>query len=185
MPRPARRTCLAALALATLACGCSSPERPAWPARNYSGVYRVHASVESNTCPTPVFASGDSLTFTLLQTAQNAARVDIPPVVSVAGDFTGDRLEAYAAIAARQPGASENAASAAPGAKADSAAGRADSAVGGAGDSIRYRLRLDFEGKGLHGTYRVEQPALPAGVKACIQVFRVDGAEASATSEPG
>jgi hypothetical protein len=82
--------------------------------------------------------------------------MDIPPVVSARGDFAGDHLEARAAVSARPTGAAAGS-TAAP------------------GDSIRYKLQLDFSPKGFRGTYRVDQPALGSGVKACAQVFRVEG----------
>ncbi|HEY7462524.1 MAG TPA: hypothetical protein VIC59_11715 [Gemmatimonadota bacterium] len=159
---------MASLVACALAVACSRSE-PAWPARNYSGVYTVQALSTSSSCPAPVFAPGDTLVFTLVQTAQNHARVDIPPVASVAGRFTGDALEGYGAVAAGPEGTPPPAGAAHP---------PASTAAAGTGpDSIRYRLALQFRGHGFEGTYRVEQPALGQGVAACSQVFDVAGTE--------
>jgi hypothetical protein len=98
---PAARIALAPIAVLLLLGGCSRSDRPDWPARNYSGTYAVTARVTANDCPTPVFAPDDTLAFALLQSRRNQARVDIAPVASLAGDFRGDRLEAYAAVSAR------------------------------------------------------------------------------------
>ncbi len=163
-----RRSTIAPLVACALAVGCSHSE-PAWPARNYSGVYTVQARTTSSSCPTPVFAPGDTLVFTLVQTPQNRVRVDIPPVASVAGQFTGDALEAYGAVGAGPEGA--------PHAGGEAQRPASTGAAGAGPDSIRYRLALNFRGHGFEGTYRVEQPALAQGVAACSQVFDVTGME--------
>jgi hypothetical protein len=164
------------VALLILLGGCSRSDRPQWPARNYSGAYAVTARVVSNDCPTPVFAPGDTLVFALLQSKQNGARVDIAPVASLAGDFQGDHLDAYAAVSATPTGAAP-AASAAAGSAGEGAEKTAS-------DSVRYRLALDFEGHAFKGTYRVEQPALGMGAEACKQAFDVRGTERPSGLDP-
>jgi hypothetical protein len=167
MPGP-RFTLLPLASLLAFALGCSRPEEAGWPSRNYSGEYSVRAKAGSSSCPQPVFTEGDRLTFRLVQTAENEARMDIPPIVSVSGRFTGDRLKAYGAV------------------DASAVLSRADSsgAAASGADSIRYRLRLDFRDGGFEGTYRVEQPALGAGAKACSQEFEVRGASATQPGTP-
>ncbi len=175
MPTPFARALLAAIA-ALVVGGCSRSDEPVWPARNYSGAYAVRTRVTSNDCGAPVFAPGDTLVFAFLQSRENKAQVDISPVASLVGDFRGDRLEAYAAVSASPAGSAPRGGSASP----DSASrtGAKDSAgAPGAADSIRYRLTLDFEGHAFKGSYRVEQPPLGLGVKACKQAFDVEGSE--------
>jgi hypothetical protein len=166
------RSLVSSLAFLVLVGGCSRADERVWPSRNYSGVYTVSARASANTCPAPLFTPRDTLVFTLLQSEQNQGRVDIAPVASVVGDFRGDRLEAYAAVSVKPTG---EAGASAP----------ADSVLEpGPADSIRYRLTLDFEGNAFKGSYRVEQPALAAGVKACEQVFEVKGTEEPPGSLP-
>jgi hypothetical protein len=162
MPRRSTPICFL-LGAVPLLSSCSRPEETGWPTRNYSGIYSVRARVVSNSCEAPVFASGDTLLLTLFQTRDNRARVELSPVVTVDGAFMGDRLEARAAIptpALSLPPADSGATSPAT-----------------PGDSLRYRLELDFEGETFEGRYRVEQPPLGGRVEACSQEFQLEGTE--------
>ena len=151
-PRAERTAACAALCLAAVAaCAPDEPES-AWPSRNYSGTYAVHARVSENACQAPVFAFGDTLLLEVAQAFDNQAVVRIAPVIVARGAFRGDRLEARSAVAL--PAA---------------AAAAAEPA-----DSLRYDLTLDFADDAVAGSYAVQQPAL-ADMDACRQAFELKG----------
>lgn len=170
-------------ALLTSVPGCSREPDSRFPQRDYSGEYAVVVTRAENDCRSQGFARGDSLALILHHAHDNRAAAVIPPIATLQGAFSGDRLVARAAI---EPPAlpPAPAGSGEPAAGGVARTGSGGSEASSVPDSIRYVLDLAFEEERFEGEYRIDQPAMPGWLEACSQRFVLRGERGGSAPAP-